>query len=277
MMITTLEGSTLSEITTVFNDSFADYILPMQLTEEQLSMKMKTDRVDLRYSVGVVDQGVLVGFILHGTDIIDGKKVLYNGGTGVVPTYRGQRLVGQMYAFLKPLISDFYCSILEVIVGNDAAIKSYENVGFSIERQLNCYKADLQPKKDSLSFAVTVSKNYDWDLFQSFWDWKPTWSSTNAALSLLASTNILLTVELDHKVVGYLIYHPLLKRIQQFAVAKETRNRGIAASLFTYVVEHYTTNLSVINVDHTDEQTNSFLLNRGFEKYIQQYEMRLKF
>lgn len=277
MMITTLEGSTLSEITTVFNDSFADYILPMQLTEEQLSMKMKTDRVDLRYSVGVVDQGVLVGFILHGTDIIDGKKVLYNGGTGVVPAYRGQRLVGQMYAFLKPLISDFDSSILEVIVGNDAAIKSYEKVGFSIERQLNCYKADLQPKKDSLSFAVTVSKNYDWDLFQSFWDWKPTWSSTNAALSLLASTNVLLTIELDHKVVGYLIYHPLLKRIQQFAVAKETRNRGIAASLFAYVVEHYTTNLSVINVDHTDEKTNSFLLNRGFEKYIQQYEMRLKF
>lgn len=258
MMITTLEGSTLSEVTTVFNDSFADYILPMQLTEEQLSMKMKTDRVDLRYSVGVVDQGVLVGFILHGTDIIDGKKVLYNGGTGVIPAYRGQRLVGQMYTFLKPLISDFDSSILEVIVGNDAAIKSYEKVGFSIERQLNCYKADLQPKKDSLSFAVTVSKNYDWDLFQSFWDWKPTWSSTNAALSLLASTNVLLTIELDNKVVGYLIYHPLLKRIQQFAVAKETRNRGIAASLFTYVVEHYTTNLSVINVDHTDEQTNSF-------------------
>lgn len=41
--IQTLETIDTSQILQVFNESFADYIVPMKLTEEQLEFKMKSE------------------------------------------------------------------------------------------------------------------------------------------------------------------------------------------------------------------------------------------
>jgi len=64
---------------------------------------MKSDKINLSYSVGCLEADKLVGFILHGFNMINGNKVLYNGSTGVVPESRGQRLTKKMYKFLIPI------------------------------------------------------------------------------------------------------------------------------------------------------------------------------
>ena len=85
MKITTLETSNIEDILSVFNSSFSDYSIPLQLNISQLKSKIEVDHVDLSLSVGAFENEKLVGFVLHGTSILNGEKVAYNGGTGVIP------------------------------------------------------------------------------------------------------------------------------------------------------------------------------------------------
>lgn len=85
MEIRTLEGVNIKEIQDVFNHSFSDYFIPLKLTEEQFALKLLADKIDLSLSVGVFESCNLIAFILHGFDTVKNLRVLYNGGTGVVP------------------------------------------------------------------------------------------------------------------------------------------------------------------------------------------------
>lgn len=78
LQLKSLENIAIETLTETFNRAFSDYVVPFKLTKEGLLSKMKTDNVDLTYSVGAYLNDELVGFILHGSDIIDGKLTLYN-------------------------------------------------------------------------------------------------------------------------------------------------------------------------------------------------------
>ncbi|MEJ2113072.1 MAG: GNAT family N-acetyltransferase, partial [Flavobacteriaceae bacterium] len=102
MEIRTLAGIDNIKILTVFNESFSDYFVPFRLTEDQLKSKIIADKIDLELSVGVFENGKLIGFILNGFDFINNQNVVYNGGTGVIPEKRGLGLTKQMYIFNLP-------------------------------------------------------------------------------------------------------------------------------------------------------------------------------
>jgi len=132
MVLKSLEFLDLADIVHTFNCAFADYIVPVRLDERQLQRKVIAENIDLACSAGAFDGGELVGLILHGRDELNGDKVLYNGGTGVLPEYRGQGLVGRFYEFLGPRLikAGFDHCLLEVITTNVPAIRAYEKVGF---------------------------------------------------------------------------------------------------------------------------------------------------
>jgi ribosomal protein S18 acetylase RimI-like enzyme len=142
MEIRTLSGCSHQEILAAFNGSFSDYFVPLQLTLEQLENKMRTELVDAELSVGAFADDNLIGFILHAYDIVEGRKTVYNAGTGVIPNYRGEGLTRQMYDFVLPELraKEIDSLILEVITENAAAIRSYEKVGFRRVRKLTGYK-----------------------------------------------------------------------------------------------------------------------------------------
>lgn len=143
-----LENVDSKDILNVFNESFADYFVPFKLTEEQLVSKMTSDKINFDLSVGVFENEQLIAFILHGFDTINHQKVVYNGGTGVLPQYRGQGITKKMYDFALPILEKKGIDkiILEVISENISAIKSYVKVGFKITRELACFKGILNLK-----------------------------------------------------------------------------------------------------------------------------------
>ena len=55
MKITTLETSNIEDILSVFNSSFSDYSIPLQLNISQLKSKIEVDHVDLSLSVGAFE------------------------------------------------------------------------------------------------------------------------------------------------------------------------------------------------------------------------------
>jgi len=277
MKFKTLENTTTKAILEVFNKSFADYFVPFQLSEDQLKSKMKSDRIDLSYSVGCFIDNKLVGFILHGFDILDEKQVLYNGGTGVVPESRGQGITKKMYEFLIPSLKSHQIDhvILEVISHNEQAIKSYNSVGFKKVRTLDCFKGCVSNLKINEQLDIKIETENDWTQFQSFWEVKPTWQFSSKSISLLKDRNITYGAYLENELVGYIIYSPSSHRIQQLAVKASKRKIKIATSLIANVLNSYGPEISMINIDNSETSLSLFLNSLGLELNLTQFEMKL--
>jgi len=278
MEIKTLEGTDIKEILNVFNNSFSDYFIPFKLTKEQLTSKMVADKTDLNLSVGVFENGNLIAFILHGFDIINNQKVVYNGGTGVIHKKRGKGLTKQMYLFILPLLAEKGINriILEVIDKNIQAIKSYEKSGFKTKRELVCYKGSVETRKTNKNLETKELQSYNWKLMESFWDILPTWQNSINVSNTLKFDNISLGAYIKNRLVGYVIYNPNNNRIQQIAVNKNFRKKRIASTLIYKLTNKYGNTLSIINVDKKSKSVNHFLSKIGLENILEQLEMELE-
>ncbi|MEM8527505.1 MAG: GNAT family N-acetyltransferase [Bacteroidota bacterium] len=276
--IKTLEGVAANEVAEVFNDAFADYFIPFRLSEEQLIQKMRVDKTDLSLSVGVFDNGQLIAFILHGKDTINQQKVAYNGGTGVIPEKRGAGLAKQMYRFILPILAakGINSLVLEVISNNVQAIKSYKQSGFETRRKLLCYKGKIAASTKNNEVKIKELRNYDWELMESFWDILPTWQNARSAIEEVKTTNVSLGASIENQLVGYVIYSPSNRRIQQIAVHRDFRQKGIASTLVSVLVEAHGSTIFIINVDENSTPVNAFLKKIGLEMSLEQMEMELK-
>ena len=278
MKIKTLEETDTKEILNVFNKSFSDYFIPFELNNEQLNSKMFADKTDLKLSVGTFENGNLIAFILHGFDTINNQRLVYNGGTGVVPEKRGAGLTKQMYHFVLPILikEGVKKIILEVINENIQAIKSYEKSGFKAERKLICYNGKAEITLTNKHLVVKELQKYDWNTMKSFWDIFPTWQNSESVLDNLKSNNISLGAYIENQLIGYVIYNPKKKRIQQIAISKNFRKKRAASTLISELIKKYGNALSIINVDKTSKTLNNFLIKIGLESNLEQLEMMLE-
>jgi ribosomal protein S18 acetylase RimI-like enzyme len=277
MEFRTLHGIADTELLRVFNESFANYFVPVAMTLEQLQQKIQSDPVDLDLSVGAFDGDRLVGLILHAFARIDGKNIAYNGATGVVPAYRNQGITRRMYEFILPALRARNISSveLEVITKNLPAIKIYEQAGFVAERKLPCYKGNISAL-DTSAAVIRELPDYDRPLLRSFWDFSPTWQNSMLVLDALKHSNKLFGAFLNEQTVGYLVYNPLSKRVQQFAVDPAFRRQYIGSALFAHVRTLQQEPLVIINVDGSSGAANAFLKKMGMEVYVEQVGMRLE-
>jgi ribosomal protein S18 acetylase RimI-like enzyme len=273
MEIKTLSDIQVDDLLKTFNESFSDYLVPLQLTKEQLVSKLRSDRIDLNYSVGTFNENKLVGFILHGVDISRGQKLAYNAGTGVIPSQRGQGLTKKMYEFiLHGLKADrFNQVVLEVIRENLPAVKTYEKIGFTPLRNLECYRGEVSA---TVSEAVRIEelKHYDWESLQKCWDFHPSWQNAVPAIELVKGANRSYEAFVEERKVGYIVYNPLSKRVMQFGVNPNYRRKKIGSSLFSFIAEPGAA-LTVINVE--EGSAIQFLENIGLKKFATQLEMKL--
>lgn len=272
--IKTLENTSIATICATFNLAFSDYIVPMQITEEQLGKKMCIENIKLEYSVGAFENNELIAFILHGHDVLNGKQLLYNGGTGVIPAKRGNKLTLKLYEFIIPQLRQKEISTvtLEVITTNIPAINSYKKAGFTIVRELICYKSILATQNKS-TFQVQVLVELEREKLTSFWDWIPTWQNYCSAIENSKKEHVAFGIYEKNNLIGYIIFNSLRNRVLQFAVDKEHRNKGVASQLFNYIFNNYNSEISLINIESTALQTISFLKNNNFQQTIVQYEM----
>lgn len=277
MTIKTLEGISLDQIVSTFNKAFAEYFVPVHLSKNSLIKKMAAENIRLKHSAGVFDNDDLVGFILCGLDTIDGEQISYNGGTGVIPEFRGNNLTGKMYAFLFDLYKEQEVkkAILEVIDNNEPAIKAYTKAGFKTLRAFECVKGkiNLEKKDIALNILPRQIKHPDWTLFPTFWDCQPSWSHSTAAVQRIGSTAKILGLFIEETLIAYGILNIESGRILQFAVHPEYRSKGVGTLLFYYLSKLGNPNLSIINIDKADTNTITFLNHIGFRSYIGQFEM----
>lgn len=279
MKITTLENCSLQTIVEAFNASFAGYIVPINFTKKTLESKIKTENIMLRFSVGAFDENErLVGFVLHGLDTIEGEKIVYNGGTGVLPEHRGKGLTRQMYRFISPLleVEDVVKCRLEVIEDNAGAIHNYKKIGFRVIRELECFSGELniQVPEHLSDIVVKHIAEPNWKVIRSFWNMRPTWQNSIPAMKRSLEQQQFIGLYKDDLLVAYGIIHPKKGRVGQFGVHPDHRGQCLGKLLFHEMNKIETNKLTTINIDRKDEGTIRFLKSIGFGTYIKgQYEM----
>lgn len=278
MHLQTLQDLSLDEIADCHNLAFSDYIVPLQITAEHLAGNILANSIDLKLSPGAFDNGKLVGFMLIGIHEVDGAKAFYNGGTGVIPDYRGRRIVNELYQYLLPkLIHDHVdYGVLEVVTKNTRALRIYESIGYSIDRKLLCFKGTVGPRKQNPQIEIKPIPDADLDFLKSFWDWQPSWQNQIAAVRNMLPKLEIAGAFINEELAGYIVYNPLQKRIQQFAVNRDMRSQGIGTALFSYIGESYGEEMAVINVDERAEASIQFLQSIGLNLFAEQFEMKLR-
>ncbi|REC62776.1 GNAT family N-acetyltransferase [Chryseobacterium pennae] len=275
MEFKTLANVNIEELLAVFNHSFSDYIVPFHLTKEVLVSKIETEKLDMNLSVGAFEGGKLVSFILQAEKLEKGQKIIYNGGTGVVPESRGKGLVRKMYDFIIPILKERNADILllEVIEGNAAAIRAYENLGFKIVRRLLCFKGDINSTAENTKITIKEMKDIQWEELRSFWDIEPSWQGAVYVLDPMPENFKTLGAYTDGNLVGYIIYSPVTRKIYQIAVHKDYRKQGIGAVLFTAIADGQP--IAINNVDDASKETAVFLDKKaGLQNWLSQFEMK---
>ncbi|MBP2616921.1 GNAT family N-acetyltransferase [Chryseobacterium jejuense] len=274
MEFKTLANVELDELLAVFNLSFSDYIVPFHLTKEVLSAKIVAEKLDMNISVGAFEEGKLVSFILQAEKLENGQKIIYNGGTGVIPESRGKGLVRKMYDFIIPVLKEKGADILllEVIEENVAAIRAYKNLGFSIVRKLLCFKGNINSEAESSTITIKEMKDFQWDNLLSFWDIEPSWQGSIYVLNPMPDTYKTLGAYSEGNLVGYIIYNPGARKVLQIAVHKDYRKQGIGSGLFTAIADGKA--IAINNVDDTSKETDVFLDKKiGLQNWLSQFEM----
>ncbi|MCM8571068.1 GNAT family N-acetyltransferase [Gramella jeungdoensis] len=280
MEIKDLKNISISELAEAFNLAFSDYLVPLQLTEEQLAKKMKNDGVNLDISAGAFENGRLVGFILHGKGSFKGLPTAYNAGTGVIPSERGKQITGRLYDFILPILKEAQTAqcLLEVITYNGPAIKIYEKIGYERTRELLCFKGSVTKEPIPLleSFSLNEPDSINSHIYKSFFDWDPSWQNSFEAIERSRNDLNIITAEKNEEPVAFITYNPETARVSQFAVKDKYRKQGVGTLLFQELQKSLKHDISIINIDSRAFDTISFLKSIGLKAFLSQYEMIMK-
>lgn len=266
-----------NQLCQVFNEAFSDYVIPMQMTVALLQQKMTGESIQLDYSAGAFQGDSLCGFILHGRDAHT-PEVLYNGGTGVVPTARGRHLIQELYEHFIPAYQESGVKeiLLEVIATNQKAIKTYEHAGFERQRNFVCFKGEIPLKKTATTSILIQKSNLpEAAALASFSDQVPSWSNSVASVKREKQLTTTWVALHEHEIVGYISVFLASRRIRQIGVRKDMRRQGIGTALMQQAAEALGNPFTLINVDAQNKGLIAFLEKLGMTEILTQYEMKL--
>lgn len=242
----TLTAADFDAVLTAFNAAFSDYVVPLQLTAEQLREMLTRRGWVPEASVAVEEEGRIVAFTLN---CIDGK-VAYDNGTGVVPSHRRRGLAAQVMKECVRVVREHGCDtyLLEVIDTNRAAIALYESLGFHDTRTLQSWMYESPASNAAESPKAELP---------------PSWQNSDASIGRATAPRV--TIENER---GRLVLFPNNGDVPQFHGVITTRLLDEALAVAGKP-------LRIINLDERDATFARFLDASGARKIVRQREMIL--
>lgn len=274
MRFGTLDQTTIETLATTFNEAFADYELPLQFSADALKNKINVEDIDLSLSVAAFDGDKPVGFILFGIDEVDDVVCAWDGGTGVIPGYRGQKLTHQMFDYILPRLKERGAKkiLLEVLKNNTNAFAIYQRIGFKKLRELHAYKGHVA-RLPLHQHIVEELNNPDVDQLLKIADWTPAWQQMNKRVRNWGDAVATYCIRDNGNIVAYAHVNKNTGRILQFAVDKAYRRKSMGTVLFQHLANGNA--VTIVNVDDSCPNSNLFLNAIGLHPFISQYEMEM--
>lgn len=118
----------------LFNQGFKDYLVPMNLTFDAFVGRFGNEGLSANLSIVAFDENEPIGFVLQGMREVDGHLISWNGGTGIVPEYRGKKIGAELMREAEKILIENGVTLatLEALTENKPAIKLYEKCGYEI-------------------------------------------------------------------------------------------------------------------------------------------------
>ncbi len=279
----TLEYVSIEVIHQAFVEAFSDYQVKIDIPLWKLKQMLERRGYVPEKSMGVFNGNSMAGFILNGYRKWEGKPTAYDTGTGVVPEYRKRGLTTNMFLKLAELLKSKGVRqyLLEVLQQNTSAFELYKKQGFEITRSLACFqmkKNDYKRKRNFSVEAVDCFKPDEWEQVKMFWDFRPSWQNSIDSVCAIPDAFAYCAVRMDNRLVGYGIIDKQSGDIPQLAVDKAFRGKGMASAILSELADRALSDkLAMLNVEDSDAAMKEFLTASGFENYVNQYEMLLKF
>ncbi|NME72597.1 GNAT family N-acetyltransferase [Flammeovirga aprica] len=271
MKIRKLSISNFDEILECFLKSFDDYSIKMPTEKEYYQQRWSAAKVDFNLSYGMYDNNKLVGFVIHAIDKRFGIQTAFNTGTGVIPEYRGKKIVKSIYDYAKVDLKEngVELIILEVLTDNDKAIRAYQGVGFNITKEYKCYSGKIQLKSNlQIELKKHSPSQYDWEKLpeQNIYSWD------FQKETIVAGGYVLYEVMNNGVPESYFIFHPEKKYLAQFDVFMTNNNEW--ERLFN-AVQQVTDEIKIINVNKDLSDKINAIHLRKLHNFTDQYEMEL--
>lgn len=278
MQIKNLTNTNFQSIVDCFNEAFANYFVPIHVSKEYLTLRWKGARIDPELSYGVFDNDKIVAFMFIGVDEHYGKLTAHNDGTGVIPAYRGQRLVDKMYEVAIPQFKAKgieQCS-LEVIQENARAIAVYERLGFKKLRGVNCFSGEMIPNNIPIPSNLTIQTNttLNWQLYETCFDFVPCWNNGLNWVKAIPTAYTFFELYEDQQFAGFGIVDKS-GALPIFGIHPNFRKKGYGQILFEKMAATRP-ELRTNNVEDSSFATLQFLEKVGMKNTINQYEMLLE-
>ncbi len=272
MTVKNLSHITFDEVLDCFLLAFENYFVKMPSDRNYYKERWRAAKVDFNFSYGMFDKGRLVGFIIHAIDKRDGMLTAFNTGTGVIPEYRGNRIVKSIYTYaLKDLGENgIEKSTLEVIKKNETAIRSYKSIGFKVCKNYKCFTGAVSIENcDPFELKEIALKNVDWKKLpnQEFYSW-------DFQKETILERNYTFYHVLNRKEPeSFFIFDPENNYVAQFDILN-SENQGWNR-LFS-AIKHISGTIKVINVDERLKDKLDYIGFIGLENSVDQFEMELK-
>ena len=270
MIIKTLENTDFNEIMDCFYESFSGYFVSLPTDRSYFKNRWHQAGAKYDFSYGAFEDDKLVGFIINCVDTYRGEPTAFNTGTGVIPDYRGRRLVKSMYeqALKEMAQKGIHNHIIEAITANKIAVKAYESVGFKIARELKCYNGSFNLEFPSKHIQLKEVSSEEWQRYS--WSGLDSYSWENRRYPNEQNDHKTYLVYLEDTLIGYFIINETNGFIPQFE-AIENANLSVLFS----GIKTITDTIKINNVDSRLTEKNNFLKNIGLDNPVDQYELHL--
>lgn len=129
-----LTECTPEEMINAWNHGFEGYFVQMEMTAELFFKRLVNEGLSLRQSFVVFDHDQPVAIVVNGFRTIEGKKTVWNGGTGVAVPYRGKGVSRLLMEETLRIYEEAGVEVatLEAIKENERAIRLYEKYGYKV-------------------------------------------------------------------------------------------------------------------------------------------------
>ncbi|MEI0740281.1 GNAT family N-acetyltransferase [Paenibacillus sp. JTLBN-2024] len=142
-----------SELTRLWNEGFKGYAFDMTMSVDAFIKRIPENQFSMEASIAICDQGKPVGFVMNGFRTVDGRLTAWNGGTGIIPEYRGRGLGKQLIGAALDVCREkgAEVALLEALSENEPAIKLYAKMGYRWIGDLRFYEQKEGLKPDALA------------------------------------------------------------------------------------------------------------------------------
>ncbi|WP_456438443.1 N-acetyltransferase family protein [Psychroserpens sp.] len=270
MIVRHLGHTDFKTIMECFLSAFENYYVKMPTDYDFYKQRWKAAKVDFNLSYGMFDDDQLVGFIIHAIDERQGEHIAFNTGTGVIPEYRGKKIVKSIYEYAIPdlIRNGITKSVLEVIIENEKAVKAYEGVGFKICKTFKCFGGELVAGESQVEVEKIPFHEVLWEQIPN--QDKYSWDFHSRCLKNGNSSYYY--VYNENKVESFFainIENGTINQLEVLVNQKGNWNRLL------WAVHSVLKQVRIINVDDRLVDKLAALEQAGLKKTVNQYEMEL--